>query len=246
MDIVSEIVQSYKYSTSAQIDENDFLDCGSDFLVFTLRNNVSAVENRYSFFDKKRKFSSENQIIALFDDKSTQLENSYLSNIQRLANVMLDNPGYNIELIGHSAIEGDSEANLSLSDGRTAEVKNELIKLGIDTNRIKTKELGRQKPIYVIESSEYQKRYNRRVELRWLTPFTLPYEIHVGHKESENEAVEETDLWERRGYRVYYDRYMANNSPVYKIILWGYKSEAEAEIASQQIKKLYSVDTEIY
>lgn len=244
--IIYEIILGNSVGFTSSADISLLEDCNSKKLNFDLENEVSDIKTDYSYYDSKVKFASDNQILALFDDKSTEIDSVYYQNIGKLYNVMQDNPGYSIELIGHSAIEGNSDIISQLALDRARSVANELMEMGLDSNRIKLKSMARGKPIYPLESTENQRSYNRRVEVRWLTPFTLPYEIYVGQEDSEDSAREQLETWEKRGYRVYFDRFMVNNNPVYKIILWGYRNKEEAEVASRQIMKLYSIDAEIY
>lgn len=83
----------------------------------------------------------------LFDhDKSTMKKESKNAVIM-LADYMKSNPTLKIELHGHTDNTGNPEYNLKLSDKRAETVKNELVALGIDDNRISFTGHGDTKPI---------------------------------------------------------------------------------------------------
>jgi len=242
-DIVQEIILSLNYSFTASIHEEEFKEasCPDKSTNFKLENSNSVRYDKYQIYDRTLEFGYSNQILALFDEKSSEVKSIYESNISRLVTVLKDNPDYNIELVGHSSIEGNSNFVKDLAMARAISLKEELQKEGIQPERIKLRSLGQSKPIYSIEATEYQKLYNRRVEVRWLTPDSMPYEVFVNDTDTEQSASAELNKWRERGYRVYYDRFMESNQPVYKIILWGYKNLEEAKAVSNQINDLYSL-----
>ncbi len=100
----------------------------------------------------------------LFKQSLPELLPSSLPELERLKNVMIENPTLEILLEGHTDNVGDFDANLQLSKQRVDEVKKYLTTNGISASRIQTKGLGGTQPI----SSNYQeltRKLNRRVEL---------------------------------------------------------------------------------
>jgi outer membrane protein OmpA-like peptidoglycan-associated protein len=179
------------------------------------------------------------QAIASFDYKDTYLRDEFESILVSLAEVLMDNPESKIQLVGHSSIEGNNKVNKDLSERRADVVKKRLIALGAGTDQIKTKAVGASQPIYYLQTSPWQQQYNRRVEVRWLDPSILPYEIVADVSDTEDDAMTMVEEWEDRGYRVYYDRYLKNYSPNYRVKLWGYSTEDEAVSTAKKLGKKY-------
>ena len=181
----------------------------------------------------------EYQALASFDYKDTYLKDEFEPILSSLAEVLKDNPDSKIQLVGHSSIEGNNKVNLSLSERRADVIKNHLVALGASPTQIKTKAVGASQPIYYLQTSPWQQQYNRRVEVRWLDPSILPFEIIADVTYSEDEAMVKVEEWEDRGYRVYYDRYLKNYTPNYRVKLWGYSTEDEATSTAQKLGKKY-------
>lgn len=87
--------------------------------------------------------------------------------LERILQLMNDNPNLEIELGGHTDNQGSSSANLRLSDSRALSVMTFLIDNEIDKKRLKYKGYGGTKPIASNASSESRKT-NRRVEIKIL------------------------------------------------------------------------------
>ncbi|MCH8231898.1 MAG: OmpA family protein [Bacteroidetes bacterium] len=76
-------------------------------------------------------------------------------------------PNMVIQLEGHTDPEGNTDANMKLSQDRVNAVKNYLVVKGIDAVRIKTKAFGGTQPVSK-EATPEARRLNRRVEVRIL------------------------------------------------------------------------------
>ena len=90
------------------------------------------------------------------------LENSF-SELDKVVEIMNENPIMEIELAGHTDNQGDSKKNLDLSQSRVEMVKEYLVSKGISSNRVKGIGYGGSRPI-ASNASEETRKLNRRVE----------------------------------------------------------------------------------
>lgn len=88
--------------------------------------------------------------------------------LNRLAELMRENPGMVIQLEGHTDYIGAANDNLRLSQRRVEAVKNYLASKGIARSRMKTKAFGGSEPLSREDTPEAH-RLNRRVEVRILS-----------------------------------------------------------------------------
>ena len=114
---------------------------------------------------KIRKFVLKNMFFAT--DK-TQILTSSEEALLELYKLLSDNPDIRIRIIGHTDDVGTVEYNQRLSEGRSASVKQEMVKRGIAEGRIETAGHGELDPIVVNDSDEHRQ-MNRRVEIEILT-----------------------------------------------------------------------------
>lgn len=98
--------------------------------------------------------------------KDEMLAESY-PELNRLVSLMTENPKLEIELEGHTDIEGNATANMKLSQKRVETIKRYLVEQGIAQRRIETKAFGAQRPM-TKDRSEESKKLNRRVEFKIL------------------------------------------------------------------------------
>jgi len=101
-----------------------------------------------------------------FDSGSIVLKDEYILTINKIYNYLKHNK-QNIVIVGHTDSDGSDIINMQLSIERANIVKSELVKLGIDTNRIRTTGKGESKPL-VNNNTDDGKRKNRRVEIEIL------------------------------------------------------------------------------
>jgi outer membrane protein OmpA-like peptidoglycan-associated protein len=94
------------------------------------------------------------------------LSNSY-TELNTLVRMMNESPTLEIEIIGHTDIEGSPIENMQLSKDRVRVIKDYLTKQGILVARLKTKAFGSQQPLSR-KRDENSKQLNRRVEIKVL------------------------------------------------------------------------------
>lgn len=100
----------------------------------------------------------------LFDFQSATIKPESFGVIKDIANVLKENEGVKIKVVGHTSNDGDDAANMELSKQRSAAVKEALVKeYSIDAARIQTEGKGETQPIADNKTKE-GKAQNRRVE----------------------------------------------------------------------------------
>ena len=83
--------------------------------------------------------------------------------LDAVADVLFKNPSIKLEIQGHTDNKGSASYNLKLSDRRAAAVRQHLIGLGIDPNRLVSKGYGMTQPL-VPNDTEQNRALNRRVQ----------------------------------------------------------------------------------
>ncbi|OON69644.1 OmpA family protein [Hymenobacter sp. CRA2] len=84
--------------------------------------------------------------------------------LDRLVQVLKDNPELKIRLEGHTDNQGDPKLNVKLSEERVQHLQQYLVGQGIGAERLQTVGYGGSKPV-APNDNEYNRRKNRRVEL---------------------------------------------------------------------------------
>ena len=98
-----------------------------------------------------------------FDFDSSNLTSVAKTNLNKLAEVLKNNPDTNINIYGHTDSKGSDEYNLSLSDRRAAAVKSYLASKGIASSRMIPMGVGEKEPI-ATNDTDAGRAQNRRVE----------------------------------------------------------------------------------
>ncbi len=178
------------------------------------------------------------QAVAAYTEGIDKVAEQFHDNIESLAEVLKDNPAYAVQLIGHS-YEEKSETDQQLSLQRAQLVRRELITKGAAPHQIRVKAEGSNKPVYYIPREEWQLYYNRRVEIKWLDPELMPFEIIAEQTWTEEKALLKVEEWERKGKQAYYERYLHNHKPIYRVKLWGYKTYSEAKNSAKELSEKY-------
>lgn len=100
-----------------------------------------------------------------FETAEYELLTASFSELNKLVELMNQNPTLTILIEGHTDVIGDKKANMELSQKRVNSVKNYLISKGIESKRIETKGWGSTKPLNANGNDE-ERKVNRRVEFR--------------------------------------------------------------------------------
>ena len=99
----------------------------------------------------------------MFRQSTAVLEQESASSLDKVVQMLKDNPTMEIMLTGHTDNQGSSKANLRLSQERVEAVKSYMVSRGIDPARIEGKGYGGTRPIASNANVETRK-LNRRVE----------------------------------------------------------------------------------
>ncbi len=100
-----------------------------------------------------------------FEQGRPMLKSQSFPELDRLVEIMQENPSIKIELAGHTDNVGNKDALMKLSQDRVIAVKAYLEKKGIKKDRIDGKGYGPTQPI-LPNNSEVNRQRNRRVEVR--------------------------------------------------------------------------------
>ena len=103
----------------------------------------------------------------LFDQSQAILLPESYPTLDRLVDVLVENPTLVIQLEGHTDFRGPANANRRLSGERVEVIRNYLINKGIQKDRVKTRAFGGSLPLSK-EDTEEARQMNRRVEIRVL------------------------------------------------------------------------------
>jgi len=99
-----------------------------------------------------------------FEEGKAQLTTPMYGDLDKLADFLLDNPDFRLNINGHTDSDGREEFNLRLSQERADIIKEYLVYFGsVEEDRIEATGYGSSRPV-VKETSEENKRLNRRVE----------------------------------------------------------------------------------
>lgn len=241
--VLKEIALSYKAFYEITLSGGTSVQAHSKVIDATLSFAVEKkgilVSETKPFAMSEQAYYSAHQIVATFAANSFQADEQYDAQIGALALALKDNPTKVIELVGHTDMQGNDGANRSFALRRAQAVKSRLTAMGAHPAQIRLRSAGREKPVYYFESEEWQSRVNRRVELRWLDPALVPYEILAEAVASEEEAMRLEAEWSARGYDAYYDAFLINRIPAYRLKLWGFPTLESAIKTKDELQAKY-------
>ena len=117
--------------------------------------------------DMRNKLLTEGKLVSYgiyFDVNKDVVKPESYGTLKGIADVLNENKGVRVKIIGHTDSDGAAALNLDLSKRRGASVKNELVKsFGIDASRIESDGLGATAPV-APNDTPVNKALNRRVE----------------------------------------------------------------------------------
>ncbi|PZX13064.1 WD40 repeat protein [Breznakibacter xylanolyticus] len=103
----------------------------------------------------------------LFNSGKSTLKPSSFAELDKFANLLLENPKVRIEISGHTDNVGSAASNKKLSKERALTVRNYIIKKGITQDRLEYEGYGLEQPI-ADNKTEAGRAENRRVEIKIL------------------------------------------------------------------------------
>lgn len=178
-------------------------------------------------------------VVSLFADTNEVGVQDYYPVLGTLAEALLADTSATLQLTGHVSATARDPKNRSLE--RASFVKDFLVGYGVPEHRINTKGAGSTQPKFYREITGNQYVMNNRVEAVITHSSDLPYTIEVASEVTEEKALKHVQTWIKRGYQAYFEPRVVKAEPSYRIILWGYKTKAEATIAASALKKKFSV-----
>ena len=117
--------------------------------------------------DLRRKLISEGKISTngiLFDSGSANIQPQSMGIIRQISQVLQQESGMNLKIVGHTDSDGNDASNRALSKSRADAVKNALVKIyNVSSSRLETKGRGEAEPVGDNGTVE-GKAQNRRVE----------------------------------------------------------------------------------
>jgi outer membrane protein OmpA-like peptidoglycan-associated protein len=98
-----------------------------------------------------------------FAQSKSEIQKESFASLDEIVSILTENDGLGVLIEGHTDNQGDWDENLKLSNERVSQVKEYLIKQGVDSSRIQAKGWGGTKPL-TTSTLEDKRRLNRRVE----------------------------------------------------------------------------------
>ncbi len=234
--IIQEIIFAQKSYFDLRFDSEN-----SKSLVLGLQKGDIKLMDNFKIIDSPELQFADYQAIAGFNYKDTTITESFLPAIGDLAGLLKANPTITIELTGHSGIEGNENTTYDLALMRAQNVRRALLSQGVPASQIRVVSEGATQPIYYLEQFSWQSVYNRRVEVKWIVPEQLPFEILAEVCPSEAQALTKVEQWEKLGYKSYYERFLKNNSSAYRVKIWGFATLDEAETLATKLQVKYKI-----
>ena len=156
--------------TTSRVD--DYTQISFSYLLDDV--SVTEVKEGNYCFNKNRSFTDKtiiqkNDIYILEDiyfelNESTLLPESY-TELDNLLIMLISNPEYKIQILGHTDNTGNEDFNLRLSNARAKTVAEYFISKGIDKSKVSSTGYGSEFPIRN-NNSEVGRKLNRRVEFK--------------------------------------------------------------------------------
>lgn len=98
-----------------------------------------------------------------FASNSSKIRNESEAILDQISEILLQNPSYQIKIVGYTDSTGSSQWNLSLSQNRAESVRSYLIARGVKSELLSVQGYGEKRPVANNNTTE-GRRKNRRVE----------------------------------------------------------------------------------
>jgi outer membrane protein OmpA-like peptidoglycan-associated protein len=162
-DIEVQSSQGYAYSrTQIEVPESDINSDSLELAYAGSERSASTLNMPVTPLKTGRKLELKE---IYFDYNSHTLHESSLPELDRVVELMKENPDINIEISAHTDNKGSSDYNLKLSDKRAQEIVKYLVSKGIPAGKLKPKGYGATRPVATNDTEENRAK-NRRVELK--------------------------------------------------------------------------------
>jgi len=169
-----------------------------------------------------------------FNSGSSYVKKKYQSQIKQLASYLKKND-YAIEIQGHTDSVGDKKYNQKLSEKRASAVKKEILKHGINTNRIYAVGYGELAPI-ASNNNKNGKFQNRRVEAHIIKSGNLNVDLINNANFAKPVNVRYADKNSFVGYYKFVDKYRSYNKYHAYLKLYGNGTAYSAEFSNNASK----------
>ena len=122
---------------------------------------IAFIEDKSRPVDKKTWFSFDR---LEFETGSAKLKPSSMEQLKNIAEIMKAYPQVTLKIGGYTDNTGAADANLKLSQQRAANTMDEIIKSGIDAQRLEAEGYGEQYPV-ADNATEEGRAKNRRIDI---------------------------------------------------------------------------------
>ncbi|MBU3742745.1 MAG: hypothetical protein FGM24_10765 [Candidatus Kapabacteria bacterium] len=212
----------------------EFADAPDLDVAITVASGGTSASDTMRIPLRTRQYRQQRLIVSAYADAADTSIGNFRGQLALLAESMADDTTSVIEVIGHVG-KGTKDAG-TRAMRRANSVANALIAMGAAADRITVRSDGDSRALYPFELMPWQQRMNNRVEVRRRTADPYPYDVVVAKVRTESQADEQIAVWEGRGYKAYYDVSTADGEPLYRVMLWGYTSKADAEAAAAVVR----------
>lgn len=157
-DLFSSIVKRSSLNITMDIKENEKVKIEERVEIPLVQKevlNLKQIQSQINNILEKQKIN--------FERRSVNVTSQSMESIKQIAQILKDYEELKVEVSGHTDSKGSLELNKKISQDRALSVKNILVSLGIDENRLKAVGYG---PAFPIEKEDERglSLLNRRVE----------------------------------------------------------------------------------
>ena len=157
---VPRLIAPGAFLNTVKFHANNFKDGKEQIFITNLKVAEGGV-------DLRRKLISEGKISTngiLFESGSANIQPQSMGIIRQISQVLLQEKGMNLKIVGHTDADGSTDSNQTLSEKRAEAVKNALVSVyGISSGRLTSEGRGESEPVGDNNTPD-GKAQNRRVE----------------------------------------------------------------------------------